>query len=630
MYSTLMSAQERFQPADEADLRAQLAALADRVQTLESQMDLLQRPTVNKDFVSPAAPPPPPVFTPPTPDVTAPLSRFTEPQPERASLEKRLGSQVFNRIGIVALLIGCAWFLKLAIDNRWIGPVGRILVGLLAGAGIILWSERFRRRNYASFSYSLKAIGTGVLYLSLWAAFQLYHLFPAAIALLAMLLVAAWNAFMAWSQDAELLAAYALAGAMLTPGLLSTGGNHEIFLFTYLLGLDAAAIVLVRLKRWPRLLAGAFPATVAYFAGWYSSFYNPSAMGVTIGFAAALAAVFVAASLGVPKLEPESEPEPGQTQPIRTPFGLLLRHVLLPLANAAFVAFALYATLEDAGHHDAIAWAMLALAALYLAILRLPQPRLTAGVHLSVAVVLLSIVIPLKANGRWITIGWLVEGFALLLLADRSSRAEPGSGSQPFTSLLQLLSFGALTLGWFGALVQLYDGSAPVHAFFNSRFVTALAAVAATAAAALITAKRSRLATHAEQLSVLRHAAALLTIATNLMAVLAGVREVQALWQHAPASAEAQLQRALAVSAFLMFYGAALLAAGFVLRSAFLRWQALALLVFSILKTFLYDMRNLSQGYRVVSFLALGALLMAISFAYQKDWLSLREPETAP
>ena len=88
-----------------------------------------------------------------------------------------------------------------------------------------------------------------------------------------------------------------------------------------------------------------------------------------------------------------------------------------------------------------------------------------------------------------------------------------------------------------------------------------------------------------------------------------------------------ELQRALAVSAFLMVYGAILLAVGFWQRSAFIRWQALILLVFTIGKTFLYDMRNLSQGYRLVSFLGLGALLMAISFAYQKDWLALREPQ---
>src|SRR5882757_2536740 len=38
------------------------------------------------------------------------------------SLESRIGSQWFNRIGILAMLIGVAWFLKLAFDNHWIGP----------------------------------------------------------------------------------------------------------------------------------------------------------------------------------------------------------------------------------------------------------------------------------------------------------------------------------------------------------------------------------------------------------------------------------------------------------------------------------------------------------------------------
>jgi uncharacterized membrane protein len=121
--------------------------------------------------------------------------------------------------------------------------------------------------------------------------------------------------------------------------------------------------------------------------------------------------------------------------------------------------------------------------------------------------------------------------------------------------------------------------------------------------------------------------AALSTIAFNLIAVLTGVREIEAIWDNSPPTVDSALQQAVAISAFLMLYGAALLAAGFWRRSGFLRYQALVLLVFTIFKTFLYDMRNLSQGYRVVSFLGLGALLMAISFAYQKDLLHLREPE---
>ena len=69
----------------------------------------------------------------------------------------------------------------------------------------------------------------------------------------------------------------------------------------------------------------------------------------------------------------------------------------------------------------------------------------------------------------------------------------------------------------------------------------------------------------------------------------------------------------------------ALLAIGFWKRIAFIRWQALVLLLFTICKVFLYDIGSLSAGYRVVSFFGLGAVLMAVSFAYQKDWLALKD-----
>ena len=94
------------------------------------------------------------------------------------SLERRIGSQWLNRVGVVAVLIGVSYFLKLAFDNGWIGPGLRVLIGCLAGVGLCWWSERFRRPNSLAFSHSLKAVGVGVLYLSLWASFQLYHLLP--------------------------------------------------------------------------------------------------------------------------------------------------------------------------------------------------------------------------------------------------------------------------------------------------------------------------------------------------------------------------------------------------------------------------------------------------------------------
>jgi uncharacterized membrane protein len=73
-----------------------------------------------------------------------------------------------------------------------------------------------------------------------------------------------------------------------------------------------------------------------------------------------------------------------------------------------------------------------------------------------------------------------------------------------------------------------------------------------------------------------------------------------------------------------MLFGAILLAVGFWRRSSFLRWQALVLLALTIAKVFLSDISELSQGFRIFSFLGLGALLLGVSFVYQRDWLNLR------
>jgi uncharacterized membrane protein len=678
--------------AEDGGIASELRLLAARVQALERELAAMRGTT------APAAvlPPPRPVDSPKvkaTPQaVSAP--REVVPAAPSASLESRLGAQIFNRIGIIAVLFGAALFLKLAMDNHWIGPVGRILVGLVVGAGLVVWSERFRRKGFSAFSYSLKAIGTGVLYLSLWAALQLYHLLPAEAALGGMILVTAWNAYMAWVQDAELLAAYALAGGLATPLLLSAGGNREIFLFTYLLAIDVATVALVRIKPWERLLLGAFPVTVAYFIGWYSKYYVEPEFAVTIFFVGLFFLLFASVPLDLWGRRVDAE------QPRTLKHNLT--EILLPLGNAAFVSLALYSIMQDSDRHWFLPWMMLILSAVYLLIARLPQGPVAAAMHLSLAVVFLTIAIPLKASGHWITVAWLVEGVALLWVSARvasTHASEPaGLSSANPSTVLRWLSAGSFVLGLGGLIAMpIWFGSGAVDSVFSHSVATALTGVAAFGGAAWI-ALRARQVDRAAwpawsqfgfiamvavnlvalllslreiatsrygvqphlafasadfdlalmgiaimagvawfSLRIARNETSLLwmqltggtIIAINLIALLTGVREIEALWPATASNPDAELQQALAVSAFLMVYGAVLLAIGFWRRSAFIRWQALILLVFTIGKTFLYDMRNLSQGYRVVSFLGLGALLMAVSFAYQKDWLALREPRTA-
>jgi uncharacterized membrane protein len=597
-----MGPDEQSQPQNlQAPAAADLASLTARVQALEQQLAELQSRQPNPR----TKPTPPP----------APVASTTTPTQAKPSLEDRIGSQLFSRIGIVALLIATTLFLKWAIDNHWIGPLGRILAGLIAGAAVVLWSERFRRQNFPAFAYALKAVGSGALYLSLWAAFQLYHLLPAAAALGAMILITAWNAFMAWSQDSELLAAYALAGAFATPLLLSTGGNHEIFLFTYLLAIAVATVILVRLKPWPRLLLGVFPITVAFFIGWYIEWYgtSPQPFTTTTLFIALFSAVFLIPSIYTRETEAQTTSN--------------IPEIFLPLANATFTALALYSVFEDAHHHALLPWLAVLLAAIYLGLMRLPQPRVTSAVHLAIAIVFLTIAIPLKASGHWITIGWLAEGVALLWASANLSR--PTQPSTSANSILRRLGILALALGFFDLLIQPFWLYPTVHtAFLNSRFATSLFGAAALAASAIIALRACR--HHDTSSPSWLTIAAGSIIAFNLTVILACVRELDATWSRTALNLDADLQKSLAISAFLMLYGAALLAVGFWKRSAFIRWQALILLVFTTGKTFLYDLRNLSQGYRVLSFLGLGALLMAISFAYQKDWLALREPDPEP
>jgi len=88
-------------------------------------------------------------------------------------------------------------------------------------------------------------------------------------------------------------------------------------------------------------------------------------------------------------------------------------------------------------------------------------------------------------------------------------------------------------------------------------------------------------------------------------------------------------QRDFIYSGLAMFYGFGLLAVGFWRRSSTLRWQALILIFGTIAKVFLYDLSNLTGLLRVLSFLALGVLLMAASFIYQRDWLKLSAKEQA-
>jgi uncharacterized membrane protein len=533
------------------------------------------------------------------------------------SLESRIGSQWFNRIGIVAVLIGMAWFLKLAIDNHWIGPLGRVLIGLVAGAAIIAWSQRFHRRGYVGFAYSLNAVGSGILYLSLWAGFSLFHLIPAGVAFAAMILVTAFNGFLSWVQDAELLAVYAIVGGLSTPLLISTGGNHEVTLFSYLLVLDIAVLVLVALRPWSRLLFGAFVGTVFFFAGWWFGYYSDAQSLRTSFFLGCFFLIFAFAPRLI-RVDPENYAHSSGWNSLAL--------ILLPIVNAGLGFFAFYTIFNSSGAGWAGPWLAVSFAAFYLLLPRLPargvlrgSPAALPSLHLTAAVVFLTIAIPLKAQGRWLTIGWLVEGAGLLWVAIRVR-----------SRLLSVLALLCLALG-FVALLVVYPPASTMP-FLNQRFATFCVGIAVFSFVAWVAGKVPFKEAPESPLSW-PQVALTAALAVSALILLAIGWEIHSYWWYLRwrgdwhGMHDYRMYAQFTYSAFFMLFGAILLGVGFWRSSAFLRWQALLLLAVAIGKVFLVDVSELSQGYRILSFLGLGALLLAVSFVYQRDWLHLRGGE---
>jgi uncharacterized membrane protein len=551
------------------------------------------------------APPPPP------PRIPA-HAKTTFPDRRGIDLESRIGSHWLNRIGIAALLIGVSYFLKFAFDNNWIGPAGRVSIGILAGIAVVVWSERFRAKGYKAFSYSLKAVGIGTLYLSLWAAFQVYSLIPSGVAFVMMLAVTSATAAMALAQDAQLLAAFALTGAFTTPLLLSTGQNRELALFSYVALLDLATLFLVVFKPWRRLLVMSYAGTLLLYIGWYSTFYSRGQLALTLAFATLFFAIFAIAPLVT--LQPKDEPPLFASIP-----------AVLAFVNAAVYFLQSYVMIEEVDK-TSMAWFALALAGVYIFLSRQVHTRkLTPGstqvlhfLHLAIALGFITVAIPIRLDAHWITIGWFVEAGILLWVANRVQ-----------SELLNIFALSALVLGV--ARLLLIDNFYTTQLIFNMRMTTYTVAVAVLGVVAWYASRRSDEAGSA--------VAAVAVVALNALALMALSHEVADYYSRQmptlrPRGAQAypanqsewrriQIERDFSYSALCMAYGAMLMAVGFFRRSAFVRWQALLLIAVTIVKVFVYDVSQLDRGYRIVSFIVLGALLLAISFVYQRDWLQL-------
>lgn len=508
----------------------------------------------------------------------------------RTDIESLIAGRWLNLLGIAALALAALFFLKYAFDNDWIGPTGRVGIGI--GIGVLLFplSDWLLHRGYKYFAEGIVGLGVVVLYLSIWTGWHVYDLFPQTAAFGFMVLITAATIVVGLVRDSQRIAAIALIGGLLTPILTSSGENQEegLFVFLAILGLGAVLISWWREWRVPALLL--FFGTVFYFWGWYADFYYTGVQAETLFFATLFFAIFAA----LPAI-----------RAIRKG-AIDGADVTLTLANSLQFLCALGILLWTE-NPSGLALALLILGAAHLGVaMALPksetQSRRAARIlYGGLALTFATIAIPARLNGEWITIAFAVEAAALTwggLRIDSRPLRVAGLVIYPLVVIRLFIDADVLTAATF---------------LLNARFLT-FAVCAASMFAAFVMVRGSDTVVGPAETKVYYAVA----ICANLVFLVALSMEIWDWFGRMPASGGDQsLAQQLALSILWIIYASVLLAFGIIRKSAAARWQGLVLLGFAVAKVFLFDLQLLTRFYRIVSFLVLGLVLMVVSFLYQ-------------
>ena len=526
-----------------------------------------------------------PLETPATPAGSSPTARGVD-------LEALIGGRWLNRIGIIAVLVAVAFFLKFAFDNDWVGPTGRVAIGLLAGIALLIASQRLLGKGYTYFSEGITALGGGVLFLSIFAAFDFYDLIPQTVAFACLIAVTAALGGLALGRDSERLAILALGAGFVTPGLLGT--DEQVPLLTFVAILVACFLFAAWRKGWGWVAPVALIGTWIYFFGWYADSYTSAKLLPTLGFSTLLFAEFAGYLLLRASAEPQEDRQPQQVAEL----------LLLPI-NSAWYGLLLYGMLYEE-HRWWLTGAVVALGALHLVAARIAsardpeKARATRLVLAGLALAFVTAAIPIRLEGEAISIAWAIEG-ALLVFAG-------------FRTDIKALRLAGLALLVTVIVLLLSQWGPTDRLFLNARFLSFAAVVAALGLSTYWARSNwEELESGEQQLFNLTG------IAVNAVAVWGLSEEVWYAAGRQQSGLEPGLARQMGLSVLWAIAASLLLAAGVRWKSAPLRWQGLVLLGITVVKVFVIDLSYLERAYRIASFLVLGIVLLAVSFWYQKS-----------
>lgn len=349
----------------------------------------------------------------------SPPKKAAEPPRFAGTLEKweqALPGNWLSRIGVVALLIGLGFLAKLAYDYHWIGPVMQLLLGLFFGAAL-LWGGQHWSKRYRVWAQALTGGGIGVLYISFFASYHLNNMMGFFPTYALMFLTTALAVWLALRQESMAIAIIGIAGAFLVPIILGASAfskhgadttSHPGLLIAYILVLDAGILWLSTLRNWRWFTLLGWIGSLAVYGLWYRESGHHSSLFAAEGTLTAIFVFFAAAT---------------------TLFHLIGRRVpkptdltLMSLNAAAYFGISYHILWH--GYHGWLGLFSFLLAGFYgvlgyIALQRNKENRTLSYFAFGIAIVFLTVAIPVQLHRSWITVAWAAEAAVLIWISSR-------------------------------------------------------------------------------------------------------------------------------------------------------------------------------------------------------------------
>jgi len=593
-----------------------------RIHAVESRLGVTTAPVAS---LVPSAAPEPPVLpinvVLPMPSLAdespvgvaqaSPSESTGRPIPEafRESLESKIGGNLLNKVGMAAVILGMAYFLKYAIDNEWIGEAGRVMIGVLTGLGFVAWGESLHRKEMRGYAVTILGGGVAILYFSIFAAFSFYHLLDQIPALLLMVLITAATVVMSVRYDSKTIAIFATVGGFLTPALLSTGKDNQNGLFTYILLLDLGVLTLAYFKNWRVLNLLAFFFTQLIFVGWNLNFYNSTKLWRTEFWLTVFFLLFAVMSFLY-----------NITHQQKTTF----RDLSLITLNGGCYFLWTYGLLESR-YSDYLGFYAVLMAAVYVALGSVAYRRAQTDsylflVFLGLGLTCLTVAIPIQLKQNWITVGWSVEAAVLTWVGFHLDSSKTRRAA---LLIVVMVVFRLLFLD--SSFTSAFSDDFTF--LFNKRAMAFLAGIASLFAMAyLYHRNRQKLEGLEPWLT------GGLFISANLLVLFFLTTEISGSFEAAYYRAsDYQLKRdirsrmQLSISALWGFYSIVLVTVGILRRLQPLRLLAILLFAATILKVFFVDLGEMEKIYRIIASIGLGVILLAVSMMYQRYRTQINE-----